>query len=168
MVPVIPQVLSLSVSTTCKKCKFLGCTLEVGFPEGSMTKMSETWFSSLGWEDPLEKKMSTHTSILAWEIPWTEEPGALQPMWSQKSWTWLSVYTTTTILEVLNRKPWGVDPVIHALGSSFRWFWCTLKIENHCFTPCFLEQNKGRYNIFYFLDLICAIYTYILLHLLSV
>ena len=40
----------------------------------------ETWVQSLGWEDPLEKKMATHSSILALEIPWTEEPGRLQSM----------------------------------------------------------------------------------------
>ena len=38
----------------------------------------ETGVQSLGWEDPLEKAMATHSSILAWEIPWTEEPGGLQ------------------------------------------------------------------------------------------
>ena len=40
--------------------------------------MQETWVRSLGQEDPLEKEMATHTSILAWEILWTEEPGGLQ------------------------------------------------------------------------------------------
>ena len=40
--------------------------------------MRETWVRSLGWEDPLEKGMATHSSILAWRIPWTEEPGGLQ------------------------------------------------------------------------------------------
>ena len=40
----------------------------------------ETWVHSLGQEDPLEKEMATRSSILAWEIPWTEEPGGLQPM----------------------------------------------------------------------------------------
>ena len=38
----------------------------------------ETWVGSLGWEDPLGKEMAIHSSILAWEIPWTEEPGGLQ------------------------------------------------------------------------------------------
>ena len=47
--------------------------------------MQETWVQSLGWEDPLEKEMATHFSILAWEIPWTEEPGGLQSMGSQES-----------------------------------------------------------------------------------
>ena len=40
--------------------------------------MRETWVRSLDWEDPLEKEMATHSSILAWRIPWTEEPGGLQ------------------------------------------------------------------------------------------
>ena len=40
----------------------------------------ETWVLSLGCEDPLEKEMATHSSILSWEIPWTEEPGRLQSM----------------------------------------------------------------------------------------
>ena len=42
-----------------------------------MKEMKETWVHSLGWEDPLEKVMETHSSILAWRIPWTEEPGGL-------------------------------------------------------------------------------------------
>ena len=52
--------------------------------------MQETQAQSLGQEEPLEKEMATHSSILAWEIPWTEEPGGLQPMGFQKSWTQLS------------------------------------------------------------------------------
>jgi len=44
--------------------------------------MQETWVQSLGGEDPLEKEMATHSSILAWEIPRTEEPGGLQSMGS--------------------------------------------------------------------------------------
>ena len=46
--------------------------------------MRETRVWSLGWEDPLEKEMATHSSILAWRIPWREEPGRLQPMGSQR------------------------------------------------------------------------------------
>ena len=46
--------------------------------------MQETWVRSLGWEDPLDKEMATHSSILAWKIPWTEEPGRLQSMGSQR------------------------------------------------------------------------------------
>ena len=51
--------------------------------------MQEMWVLSLGQEDPLEKEMATHSSILAWQIPWTEDPGELQSMGPQ-SWTQLS------------------------------------------------------------------------------
>ena len=44
----------------------------------------QTWVQPLGWEDPLEKEMATHASVLAWEIPWTKEPGGLQSMGSQR------------------------------------------------------------------------------------
>ena len=47
--------------------------------------MQETQVPSLGWEDPLEKGIATHSSILAWRIPWTEEPGGLQSMRLQKA-----------------------------------------------------------------------------------
>ena len=46
--------------------------------------MQETWVQSLGQEDPLEKETATHSSILAWRIQWTEEPGGLQSMGSQR------------------------------------------------------------------------------------
>ena len=52
--------------------------------------MQKTWVRSLGQKDPLEEEMATHSGILAWEIPWTEEPGGLQSMGSQKSKTRLS------------------------------------------------------------------------------
>ena len=65
-----------------------------GFPGGSVVKnlpaMQETQVRSLDQEDALEKAMATHFSILAWEIPSTEEPGKLQSMRLQKSWTRLS------------------------------------------------------------------------------
>ena len=52
--------------------------------------MQEMWFQFLVLEDPLDKEMATHSSSLAWEIPWTQEPDGLQSMVLQKSWTWLS------------------------------------------------------------------------------
>ena len=52
--------------------------------------MQERWVQSLGQEDTLEEEMATHSSILAWEIPWTEEPGGLQSVESQKSQTELN------------------------------------------------------------------------------
>ena len=50
----------------------------------SLLIIQETWVQSLGWEDPLEKGMATHSSILAWRIQWTEEPGWLQSMGLQR------------------------------------------------------------------------------------
>ena len=64
-----------------------------GFPGDSAGKESacnaepqNTWVLTLGWEDPVEKDMATHSSILAWKIPWIEEPGGLQSMGSQRVW----------------------------------------------------------------------------------
>ena len=60
-----------------------------GFPNSSVVKnlpamqeTQESWVRLLGWEDPLEKEMAAHFSILAWKIPWTEEPGGLHSMGS--------------------------------------------------------------------------------------
>ena len=49
-----------------------------------LSTMRETQVQSLGWEDPLEKEMAIHSSTIAWKIPWTEEPGRLQSMGSQR------------------------------------------------------------------------------------
>ena len=61
----------------------------MGCPSGSVVKnplaMQMMWVQSMGWEDPLEKEMATHSSILVGEIPWTEEPGGLQSIVSQES-----------------------------------------------------------------------------------
>ena len=50
----------------------------------NLSAIQETWVQFLGWEDPLEKKMATHSSILDWRISWTKEPGRLQSMWLQR------------------------------------------------------------------------------------
>ena len=50
----------------------------------NLPAVQETGNQSLGWEDPLEKEMATHSSILSWKISWTEEPGGLQSMGSQR------------------------------------------------------------------------------------
>ena len=52
----------------------------------NLPAMQETWVQFLGWEDPLEKEMATHSSIVAWEIPWREEPGGLYSPWESQSW----------------------------------------------------------------------------------
>ena len=56
----------------------------------NLPAMQETWVQSLGQEDPLKKDMATHPSVFAWRIPWTEEPGGLQSLGSQKSQSRLS------------------------------------------------------------------------------
>ena len=70
----------------------------MSFPGGSAVKnplaIQVMQVRFLVWEDPLEKEMATHSSSLAWEIPWTEEPSGLQSLGSQKSQTQLSDYTT--------------------------------------------------------------------------
>ena len=65
----------------------LGWSQVTGFPGvvKNLPAKQETWVQSLGQEDPLEKEIATHSSILAWEIPWTEEPSRLQSMGWKKS-----------------------------------------------------------------------------------
>ena len=65
----------------CKLC--LGASLVAQLIK-NLPAVQETWVQSLGWEDPLEKEMATHSSTLAWKVPWTEEPGRLQSMGSQR------------------------------------------------------------------------------------
>ena len=61
----------------------------LGFPDDLAVKnppaMQETWMRSMHWEDPLEKNMATHPSVLAGKLPWTDEPAGVQSMGSQKS-----------------------------------------------------------------------------------
>ena len=65
----------------------------------NLPAMQETQVWSLGWEDPLEKGKATHSSILAWRIPWTEEPGGLQSMGSQRvGYDWVT--NTFTFLQL--------------------------------------------------------------------
>ena len=63
----------------------------------NLPAMQETWVQSLGWEDPLEKEMATHSFVLAWEVPWTETPGGLQS-------------PSTVILEPRNIKSFFIFP----------------------------------------------------------
>ena len=65
----------------------------------NLPAVQETWVQSLGWEDTLEKEMATHSSILAWKISWTEEPGWVQPMGRKESGT--TEQLTLTYLHLL-------------------------------------------------------------------
>ena len=80
------------VIITTKSPRKVKIFLKVGFLQSSLvtqmvkhlSTMQETWVRSLGQEDPLEKEMVTHSSTLAWKIPWTEEPGRLQSIGLQR------------------------------------------------------------------------------------
>ena len=65
--------------------KHIGASL-VALTVKNLPAMQETQVQFLAWEDPLEKGMATHSSILAWRIPWTEEPGGLYSPWGRKEW----------------------------------------------------------------------------------
>ena len=95
-----------------------------------MQEMQERWVQSLGQEDPLEEELTIHSSILAWKIPWREEPGGLQSMWSQESDTteWLS--THALYFSTFSCKSWwsqwrgsmlsAEDPILDGLGNLLK------------------------------------------------
>ena len=66
----------------------------------NLPAIQETWVQSLDWEDPLEKGMATHSDILAWEIPRTEEPGGLQSMGSQRTGHYQTTNTCTMYIYI--------------------------------------------------------------------
>ena len=94
------QYLRMSVFFICIELINAGLPNLPGFLGGSVVKkkihlpMQGMWVQFLGQEDPLEKDIATHSSIIAWEIPWTEESGGLQSMGSQKSQAWLMTKQT--------------------------------------------------------------------------
>ena len=109
-----------------------------------MQEMQETWVRSLGGEDPLKKGMATHSSILAWRIPWTEEPGGLQAIGLQRvGHNWATNITFTIVykiqlfccfvLSLMDPAPW--------LTLSAVCFWnympCLCSLSGLCqFFPC--------------------------------
>ena len=92
------------IGRTINICKAITFISLWGFPSGSVCKeltckagdLQEMWVWSLGLVDPLEEEMENHSNVLAWEIPWTEEPGGLQFMRLHKSWTQVSEQTANT------------------------------------------------------------------------
>ena len=91
--------------------------------------MQETWVWSPGWEDPLEKGMATHSNSLAWRIPWTEEPGGLQSMGSQKSQTWLATTQHNNNTSQTSMCNWMIQ------FSSVTQSCLTLRYPMNCSTP---------------------------------
>ena len=81
-----------------------------------MQEAQETWVPSWGWEDPLKQEMATHSSILSWNVPWTEEPGRLQSMGSERighGWVTEHAHIEFSLLDVeifrLAFGTWGVS-----------------------------------------------------------
>ena len=94
--------------------------------------MQEAWVRSLGWEDPLEKELANHSSILAWEIPWTEEPGGLSILGLQTIRRNLATTTATTVPDITSSSiytwPWmcpGQASPLSEIQES-QSFWLTL------------------------------------------
>ena len=88
------------LSSTVTRSFYLEMSLNISLPcwlrwQGICLQCRRPVFHPLGWEEPLEKEMATHSSILAWRIPWTEEPGRVHSPWGRKEWTGLSDYCST-------------------------------------------------------------------------
>ena len=77
------RITDLFLAIYCFTCGWGSKGFQAAQTVKNLPAMQETWVQSLGWDDPLEKGMATHSSILAWRIPWTEEPGRLQSMGSK-------------------------------------------------------------------------------------
>ena len=103
-----------------------------------MQEMSETWVWSLSWEDSLEKGMATHSTILVWEIPWTEEPDRLPSMGSQNiRHNWVTEYNiccTVSLKEVTRKRNFGNGYT----GSMYYFLLLYVNLQ--------LSQNKGLFK----------------------
>ena len=107
--------------------EWVAFSLLQGFTGGSEEKylpaMWETWVQSLGQQDPLGKEMATHSSTLAWEIPWMEEPGSLQSMESQKVRNdWTTSLSRVNFDDSMRHPAQGATGVWVMLGLIFNWF----------------------------------------------
>ena len=114
----------------------------------NLPTMQEIWVRSLGWEDPLEKRMATHSSILAWEIPWTEEPGKLQPTESQRVRHDWATNTFTLVAargvfscNIWNLVPWpGMEPEPSVLGAQSLSHSISREVPHNCISECQTSQ----------------------------
>ena len=89
--------------------------MESGFPRCTMQLTQETWVWSLGWQDPLEKRIATQSSILAWKTPWTEEHGGPQSMGVEKNGTQLSTYVLVHVYTHTHTHTQNLE----------KWYWWT-------------------------------------------
>ena len=114
--------------------------------------MQETQVWSLGWEDPLEKEMATHSSTLAWKIPWTEEPGRLQSMGSQRvghDWA-TSLYNF-----YFCKNTSDTSAILQFSSLTLQYCSLTFNERHQCFSHCrvywdhlegFLQCGRSRFN----------------------
>ena len=130
-----------------------------GFPVAqtvkNMPEMWETWIRSLGQEDPLEKGMATHSSILAWRIPGTEKPGGLQSMLSQRDTTKQLTHTHThthTLCNMVMRLSPSSWTVYHMTGQVYR-------ASEYCWAERFIFSI-----IFFFLIFILTLFCFAILY----
>ena len=94
----------------------------VAQPVKHLPTMWETRVQSLGWEDPLEKEMATHSSTLAWKIPWTEKPGRLQSMGSQRVGPgWVTLLTQIIKKLSYMNISWEMLTILLNLEKRYTW-----------------------------------------------
>ena len=104
----------------------------------------DTWAWSLGWEEPLEKRMATHSSTLAWRIPWTEEPGRQATVHGfAKSWTWLSNFHFTSLPSLWQfvTASIGNEYTSHTWEWGWLWGWKCKSGERN---PIYMEKEECR------------------------
>ena len=127
--------------------------------------MQETWVQSLGQKDPLEKEMATYSSILTWEIPWTEEPGGLQSMGSQRVGHDLATKQQQQQIHICNKslKENTVVWKTHFMVAvTFEKVWGGIIVERSkqlviCFQSWMVSTQLFILLLLYFGDLYCII-----------
>ena len=102
----------------------------------------ETWVQSLGWEDLLEKEMVTHSSILAWKIPWTEKSGRLQAMGSQRVRYRKSMGIKLSLKSAIHSEKWFISKGIYFIQIILSLFFSTFITNYRYFLT--VEDPKHR------------------------
>ena len=110
----------------------------------NLTAMQETWVWSLGWEDHLGEEMATYSGILAWRIPWTEEPGGLQSTGSQRVWHNWATNTHTHTHTHTHKIGWDRCQSLESQTESFVYWIQSCDKTRICwgFSKDFLGYNK--------------------------
>ena len=104
----------------------------------AMQEMQEMWVQSLGWEDPLEEEMTTHSSILAWEIAWTEEPARPQSLGLQRfGHDWAHFFIIATVLILI---------IVFILNEAFYWPEKNTKMHIYLYNYVSYFQSHFNYN----------------------